>query len=69
VHTARALVISKCAKKDFHLKFFSRTESGVEKINRVLEKVFKIVCERHLLPTHTFAVAALRLLRYEKLQF
>jgi hypothetical protein len=63
----------KCAKKAFPLKiFFTRTKSGVEKLNTVLEsykEVLYFICKQHLLATSTFAVAASRLLRYEILKF
>jgi hypothetical protein len=43
---------------------------GVEKLNTALEskKVLYFVCEWHLLAAFTLAVAASRLLRYEKLK-
>jgi hypothetical protein len=55
--------------KAFILKnFFSRTKSGVEKLNRVLERKN---CPLFRLRTasYTFAVAASRLLKYRKFKF
>jgi hypothetical protein len=60
------------SQKAFPLKIlFFRTESGVEKLNTVLESLKGPLFHlwTHLLAAYTFAEAALRLLSFEKLKF